>query len=268
MKLFYNESEIDYSNNRKYAFLNWHFDNGNGSNDKCNPNQTVFDNFEMGKAHLANAILTLHSIVYTSNGLDQADLLIFPVLFNAWHSIELLLKSGINALSILNGGDLAKLNHDIYTLKDTFADALINAGMDTTVKNTLCDVNNLLSEFSRVGAHFDFARYTFDSKGNYQFYNSPYSDSKQWQRKPPRINGKIVPNTCIDIEALFKLLWDIGFSFKELIFYLTCCISENEKPSDDRFDQFKNTKLSEDDNVIKEKDPLIKIVNYIYMYIL
>ncbi|WMJ77314.1 MULTISPECIES: hypothetical protein [unclassified Sedimentibacter] len=271
MKIFFSESEINYNNNHKYAFLNWRFDNGQGSNDKRNPKQSVFDNFEMGKAYLANAILTLYSIVYTRNGFDQADSLIFPALFNAWHSIELLLKSGINALAILSDGNPAALNHDIFTLKNAFVDALNGIGMNTTVTNGLVNVNYLLSEFSKVGARFDFARYTFDPKGNYQFYNSPYSDSEQWQIKPPSANNNtIVPNTCVDIEALLELLCNINSSFRELIFYLTCCISEYEKPCNAGFDQFKKTKdcVSDSDGFVEEKDPMMKIMNYIYMQIL
>lgn len=158
MKIFLSQSEINYNENYKYAFLNWRFDNGQGSNDKRNSMQPVFDNFEMGKAHLANAILTLYSINYTKNGFCQADTLILPPLFNAWHSIELLLKSGINAIEILNGGNSAALNHKIFELRDTFVIALNSAGMNAVVTNDLGDVNDLLSEFNRVGAHFDFAR--------------------------------------------------------------------------------------------------------------
>lgn len=270
MKIFYSENEIDYSKNYKYAFLNWHFDNGQGSNDKSNPRQPVFDNFEMGKAHLANAILTLFSIIYTSNRLEQADLLIFPVLFNAWHSVELLLKSGINALAVLNGGNAAKLNHDIFTLKKRFEDALNCSGMNSTMKNDLGDVNDLLSEFSKVGAHFDFSRYTFDKKGNYQFYNSPYSDSEQWQKKSSLVDDDtIVPNTCVDIEALFKLLLKINNSLRELIFYLTCCVNDNIKPSDVAFSNFKNIKDPfGDSDESNEDDPITAIMNYIYMKIL
>jgi hypothetical protein len=271
MKIFLSESEIDYNNNRRYSFLNWRFDNGSGSNDKRNPEQPVFDNFEMGKAHLANAILTLYSIFYTCNAFDQADSLIFPSLFNVWHSIELLLKSGINAIAILSDGKPAELTHDIFVLKKAFVDALSGAGMNTTVTNDLGDVNELLSEFSRVGANFDFARYSFDTKGNFQFYNSPYSDSKQWQNKLPLIDDNTsVPNTCVDIEALLKLLCNTNSSFKELIFYLTCCLSEGEKPCDANFDQFKKTKdyLSDVDGFVEEKDPMVQIMKYIFMQIL
>lgn len=271
MKIFLSESEIDYNEHQKYAFLNWRFDNGHGSNDKHNPTQPLFDNFEMGKSHLANAILTLYSIVYTRNCFDQADSLIFPALFNAWHSVELLLKSGINALSILNGGNSAVLSHDIFLLKNTFDDALNDAAMNATIANDLDDINNLLSEFNRVGARFDFARYTFDSKGNYQFYNSPYSDSKQWQKNPPFVeDNTIVPNTCVDIEELLKLLCKINSSFRELIFYLTCCISENEKPCDAGFELFVRVKnsFSDSDGFANEEDPIMKITNYIFMQVL
>ena len=271
MKIFLSESEIDYDYPSKYAFLNWRFDNGHGSNDKRNPNQPVFDNFEMGKAHLANAILTLYSIAYTRNALDQADLLIFPAMFNIWHGVELLLKSGINALAIFDGGEPAVLDHDILTLENAFTDALNGAGMNDTVKNGLGDLNDLLSEFIRVGARFDFARYTFDPKGNYQFYNSPYLDSKQLQSMPTAVDDNtIVPNTCVDIPTLLELLCNIGSSFRELIYYLTVCLDLDEKPCVAGFDKFKNTKncFSDSDEFVEEKDPMQRIMNYIFLHIL
>lgn len=59
MKIFCSEDEINYNQSNNYAFLNWCFDDAMGGNDKSNPVQTINDNFEMGKAYMANAVLGL-----------------------------------------------------------------------------------------------------------------------------------------------------------------------------------------------------------------
>ncbi|MPM97759.1 hypothetical protein SDC9_144936 [bioreactor metagenome] len=267
-KIFLGENEFNYNRPDRYAFLNWPFDNGLGHNDKRDSKQLIFDNLEMGKAHFANAILTLYSLVYSSNYCDIADSLIFPVFFNVWHSIELLLKSGINALTVLvKNQDAATLNHNIFDLKVAFETALKNAHMDLTLTNELDYLNNLVGEFKKVNAHFDFARYSFDSKGDFQFYNAPYYDSKQWQSSSTLNDKSVVPNTCVDITALFEVLGNIASSFLTLINYLALCVSEEERPTDEGFEGFKTYHL-DDDNMPNEDDPIIKILNVIFFEIL
>lgn len=268
-KIFLCEKEINYNTPDKYAFLNWRFDNGTGYNDKQNPKQPIFDNFEMGKAHLANAVLTIYSLVYSSNYCSVADSLIFPVLFNVWHSIELLLKCGTQALTILvNNQNTTPLSHDIFKLKGVFEAALKNANMNLTVTNNLVHLNYLISEFKKVNAHFDFARYSFDSKGDFQFYNAPYNDSKQWQSCTFKDIGN-VPNTCVDISSLLEVLVNTSTTFLTLIYYLNVCISEAEQPTDKGFDSFKKTKGHfNNDDELNEEDPIRKILSAIFLEIL
>ena len=82
MQIFYGEKDIDYNNPNGYAFLNWRFDDSMGGNNKENPFQGISDNFEMGKAYMANAVIALYSIIYSHNPQNMADTMVFPVLFS------------------------------------------------------------------------------------------------------------------------------------------------------------------------------------------
>lgn len=63
--------------------------------------QHIFDNYTMGTAFLGNALLSLNDIVESGNCCNVADKLIFPILFNTWHGLELWLKSSISAFRLL-----------------------------------------------------------------------------------------------------------------------------------------------------------------------
>ena len=279
VKIFINETEADYNNSNRYAFLNWRFDNGLGSNEKENPRQMVFDNFEMGKAYLANAVLTLNSIIHVKNKNELADSLIFPVLFDIWHGIELLLKSGIRAISICKGNKPNEKNtHKIHDLYLEFENDMNDITMETTASKELSHLNDLIDEFNRVGANFDFARYSFSGKdgSKYQFYNAPYSDPIQHQKPPLSSNEHMetVPNTRVDIVVLFETLCRILDSFQLLIHYLTTCTSESESPTDAGFAVFRNAGYIFDDiDTIagindEESDPIVRIMDTIFLEIL
>lgn len=268
MKIFCGEKDINYSKPERYAFLNWRFDNGIGSNDKNNPLQPINDNFEMGKAYLANAILTLHSLIYTGNSMQLADSLIFPVLFSTWHGVELLLKSCIMAIYLKTGNpEKIKSNHRIDEYLDVLNHELRQLGMVAVTEIELADVMSLVNEFIRVGAHFDFARYSFDIQGDYQFYNAPYEDGKQWQRPSKFINEETVPNTCVDLIHLWKLLNQIAKKFKEFNQYLIITITENIELSAEMYKFYiKESERIEEkfaDDYIEKEDSVEQINLYI-----
>ena len=48
----------------------------------------------------------------------------------------------------------------------------------------------MIQELQRVKANFDFARYTFNRQGNYQFYNAPIGKAEQWQNKEKNNDGQ------------------------------------------------------------------------------
>ncbi len=66
--------EIDeriYVDPKDFAFLNWHFDEGNDINSGNNTLQQISDNYEMGKAYLGSAMATLFILVKTCNMIDS-----------------------------------------------------------------------------------------------------------------------------------------------------------------------------------------------------
>lgn len=271
MKIFYGEKDIDYDNSKEYAFLNWRFDDSMGTNNKENPSQKISDNFEMGKAYISNAIIALFSIVYNKNSSGVADTLVFPILFNTWHGIELWLKSSIHAIRLITNaeGEL-KSNHDIYRYMDILKIELHNLNMKRTEEIALVEVELMVNEFKRVNAHFDCARYSFDSCGNYQFYNAPAGDDKQWQ-KGLSYDGT-VPNTCVNLGALLKIILGIAENFKDFVEFLTLVITEGGQLTDDAYEMHlkicKNFEKNLDDKLDEETDPMKLIMKLIYLYIL
>ena len=76
MKIFYGDNNNRaFSDTKRYAYLNWWFDNGCGENE-CSY-QHIFDNYNMGKAFVGNALLPLNSILESYNSMGASDKLIF-----------------------------------------------------------------------------------------------------------------------------------------------------------------------------------------------
>lgn len=268
MQIFYGEKDIDYNNPNSYAFLNWCFDNSMGKNNKDNPFQKINDNFQMGKAYISNAIIVLYSIVYNNNSLSMADILIFPILFNIWHGIELWLKSSIDAINMINNTkNELKSNHNIYQYMDMLMTKLQEMNMTRTTENALNEVNLLIDEFKRVDAHFDFARYSFDNCGNYQFYNAPTGDNRQWQKDLLFSAEKIVPNTCVNLYSLFEIILKIAENFKYFVEFLILIISEGGELSDINYETHLKAYKNPKENLNNEADPLKKAMQFIYSHV-
>lgn len=275
MKIFYGEKEVDYSKSNGYAFLNWRFDT------PMNEVKQINENYEMGKAYISNAILTLHSILHCENTCSISDILIFPVLFETWHGIELWLKSGIQALHIIKktASLPSKPNHDISNYLNILRETLDNLDMRETQQIALTEIISLIEELSRVNAHFDFARYSLDNKNNYQFYNIPVNDSKQWQENLESCKSKRVPNTCVDLNALWEMLLRIAGNFRLLIEFLATIACENEELSDEMLTdknyiiylkKYRRKDLEEQKYTLinNEMDPIKQIMELIKLYIL
>ena len=159
MQIFYGEKDIDYNNPNGYAFLNWRFDDSMGGNNKENPFQGISDNFEMGKAYMANAVIALYSIIYSHNPQNMADTMVFPVLFSVWHGVELWLKSSIYAISLITNTETKmNQNHNIKDYLDALRERLSELNMNSTEKMALSEVVELVEEFKRVDGPFDFGR--------------------------------------------------------------------------------------------------------------
>lgn len=253
MKIFYGDNDDrDFSNTQKYAYLNWWFDDGYGKN-QCSY-QHIFDNFNMGKAFIGNALLTLYNILELNNSMSVADKLIFPILFDLWHGLELWLKSSVSALELRNTGNSRfKRGHDISKLMGEMETLLKNNDYGDNLLKSIVPVRNIIAEFKRVGANFDFARYSFRNNKDFQFYNAPYKSDKQWQSARDDINQNIVPNTCVDINNLFELLADIFQVFGCFVEYLTYCISEGDEISDKSYCEYL-TMLKKYEKTFKQYD--------------
>ena len=190
--IFYGEKDIDYTKSNNYAFLNWDFDNSRGG--KNNVYQSVEDNFVMGNAYMGNAVLGLFSILYSGNYCSVADTFIFPILFDIWHGVELWLKSSVDAIYYFQGIDnKKKKNHKIHEYLEILEGELKKLSLNQTINVALPEVIKLIQELQRVKANFDFARYTFNRQGNYQFYNAPIGKAEQWQNKEKNNEYKSKP---------------------------------------------------------------------------
>ena len=260
--IFYGEKDIDYTKSNNYAFLNWDFDNSRGG--KNNVYQSVEDNFVMGNAYMGNAVLGLFSILYSGNYCSVADTFIFPILFDIWHGVELWLKSSVDAIYYFQGIDnKKKKNHKIHEYLEILEGELKKLSLNQTINVALPEVIKLIQELQRVKANFDFARYTFNRQGNYQFYNAPIGKAEQWQNKEKNNDGQtdvswiskmpIVPNTCVDLQELFVIVLGIVGNFRPFVEYLMLIIDEGGKLTDTAYNNFfeKHKKVQED---IMERD--------------
>lgn len=257
MKFFNGDNDNrDFSNPQNYAFLNWCFDDGLGKN--SNPNQHIYDNYILGKAFIGNAILTLTDVLEQKNTTAVADKLIFPILFNTWHGLELWLKSSIAAITLLiSGNSKVKFGHKIVDLSEELISILRNNKYEYIISTSLNTFIEFINEIKRVNAHFDFVRYSFDSEKNYQFYNAPYKSDKQWQKSDELHIQDIVPNTCIELYSLFEGITKIFEEFGAFVEYLTLCISEDDDISDANYKNYlisvKNSKKIFEKHESKDK---------------
>lgn len=266
-RIFYGERDcIDYVNQGKYAFMNWRFDNGMGASDKNNKSQAVSDNYQLGKGYLGNALVELYTILENKNQNSVADILIFPIMFSILHGLELWLKGSLLALDIIFEQKGKYKKHDICEYYDKLKKELRKENLNFVLDKSLKDVDNIISELKRVNANFDFARYSFTSRSDYQFYNAPRNDDKQWQKEKDsnEKSQNIVPNTCVDMVSLFELILNTYDSFGTFVECLTYVLEKGETITDegyrDYLDSIKKTKMLFDDEDDNEDDNGIHIL--------
>ena len=245
--IFYGEKDIAYTKSSNYAFLNWNFDNSLGGKD--NVSQLIQDNFVMGNAYMGNAVLSLYSILCSGNYCSTADVLIFPIMFDLWHGVELWLKSSVDAIYYILGMDNeVKKNHKIYEYLEVLEKELKKLGMEQTIDIALPELIKLIKELQRVNANFDFTRYSFRGKRKYQFYNAPLGEDEQWQKKEKSEDERmhvdwisempIVPNTCVDLQELFVIILGLVDNFRTFVEYLTLVIADGGQLTDDAYKKY------------------------------
>lgn len=266
-KIFLTESDNrEFNHPEKYAFLNWYMDDGMGTNRQEQQRQQVSDEYHMGRGYLGNALLSLYLII-GKNECNVADIIVFPILFDVWHGLELWLKSACTAIELLFGDTIKKKrNHDIYDYYDKL-DAYIKVkGFQFIKDNALVELEMLISEFRKVNANFDFARYSFDVKSDYQFYNAPYESDKQWQKSNAKIeNNKVVPNTCLDLAETFNMVLNTFITFGNFVECLNILLDTGEVLSDEGYREYIDTvvrceRLLNTDSKIDVLDELINLI--------
>ena len=153
----------------KSAFVNW----------RTSKHEDIQNMLVLAEGFLSSAI-ELAKVSLTDNSDKKADMLIFPILTNANHGIELYLKSLVWTLNkLLNSQYKIEGKHNIKQILET-AKAKIKEykGQETLDYFNLQteDLQNYISElFAKIQAtpqkdKMDFSRYPFDEKYSNHFY--------------------------------------------------------------------------------------------------
>ena len=237
MVIFLGEADA-YKNNIKCAYLNWFFDDG--LRNKGKDLEFAEGSLHLGKAYIGNAISTL-AILMNNQENFLADKMIFPALFDTWHGIELLLKSSLVSIKIIcNDNNGVQMNHDIKNYYKKLDEKLDEIDFSNLKPKILKTLKELIDEFDRVGANFDFARYPFDRNLNPQFYNASLSHSNQWQTSLNNLNRSqdAIPNIRVNLFELLETLFFIFDEFIEFVEYLISSINVKEKISESNYENF------------------------------
>ena len=200
-----------FNNNKPHnlnAYLNWMFDDGNGRLDNSEEQQRAWDFKVLGKSYLDNAELSLATLIAEGNSHSQLDTAIFPVLFNIWHGIELLLKSGNTLCDMFSGREPQNYSkHKIDAYADLFKSNMKRLGFRQVESTHLAEMLEFVDECKQNNANFDFARYTEKSSGEKQFYNTPDTTG-------------YLQNHCVDVIELYLLIKKMNKKFPDCIDYL------------------------------------------------
>jgi hypothetical protein len=236
------------------AILNWKMDNGLGHIDQYIDRQIASDFNHIGKAFLANSMISLIEIVNHNNYSNEADTLIFPILFSIWHSFELLLKSGILALDILGdpssiGTHRPEIGHKINDLFSHFEVKLTTLGLVGCKQNYLNNIEIMLSDLDGKNARFDFGRYSYDLKLNPQFYNQTDTSKRITQNTYVNIQT-LIESLLLIINDFVKLIDELNLRIEYLDNTSTITITDNDIDSGIQYTE----KISEELDQILELD--------------
>jgi hypothetical protein len=157
------------SDYKKSAFVNW----------RTSKHEDIQNMLVLAEGFLSSAI-ELAKASLADNSHNKADMLIFPILTNANHGIELYLKSLVWTLNkLLNSQYKIEGKHNIKQILET-AKAKIKEykGQETLdyFNEQTEDLQNYISElFTKIQAtpqkdKMDFSRYPFDEKYSNHFY--------------------------------------------------------------------------------------------------
>lgn len=151
------------------AFLNW----------RTSSREDIGNLLVLAEGFLNSSIqLTMDCL--TNNDDKKADALIFPILHNANHGIELYLKAMIWTLNRLLGTELKiEGNHNIQQMFSTVREKIkYHKGdnwlihfdkQNNALEKYICELFNLISGYGK-GDNMDFARYPITNKYENHFY--------------------------------------------------------------------------------------------------
>lgn len=154
---------------KKTAFLNW----------RTSSSEDISNLLVLADGFLSSAIKLCQScIVYNKD--KKADILIFPILHNANHGIELYLKSMIWTINKLQNNNLEfKTSHDIQQMYSALRSLILSYKNNDWLKHfdeqnlILAQyINELFAQISSYGKgdNMDFSRYPITNKYENHFY--------------------------------------------------------------------------------------------------
>ena len=203
MSIFKDKTEHGYG-----AYLNDMFSDFNGRLDTNKYMQYCWDFNELGAGYLKTAEITLSYLLENGPDNNNASTMILPVMFTIWHGLELMLKSGNMVCDMFLGETGQKYTkHTIDVYSDMFREKLKRLGFKTVEEDYLSGMIQFIDDCKEKNAHFDFARYTNQSNGSQQFYNTPDSSGT-------------VPSTCVDMVELAKVLTLINYGLTNTVNYI------------------------------------------------
>ena len=188
------------SNYKKTAYLNW----------VIQKDRPIENLKKMADTYFNSAELLLDQCL-SDNSDKKADKLIFPILFDIVHGIELYLKSIDSILNIiLNRKKTKKLNHKIDVIVKNIIKNLARVKAikcdsfnDEEIDRILCAMNivkNFISNIYTKTSDMSFARYPFSTDFKNMFYNSTYENET--------INMEILYEQLEYIKTMFEFTYD------------------------------------------------------------
>ena len=154
MAIFKEKTEHGYE-----AVMNIMFGDIDGRLNPDQMQQSCWDYCVLGDAYLKNAEVMLTYLLDDGPNNIDATTMIFPVLFNMWHGLELILKSG-NMMCDMYLGDTGKryTKHTIDVYADEIRAKLKRLGFKDVEDKYLSGMIEFVDECKSKNEHFDFAK--------------------------------------------------------------------------------------------------------------
>lgn len=161
----------------KTAYMNW----------RTNRHDHIHNMEVVAKGFASSAISLVKQILNNNNHGKQADILIFPILFNANHAIEVYLKSIIWSLNFLlengksykNSHNLKDLLNDLKQLEVKFENKLDNEYFFGKLEKYIDELYDKIEIEKKNGKKFSditFSRYTLTTEQEPQFYINEFDN--------------------------------------------------------------------------------------------